>query len=126
MNHDGNDDDDIDYANIQDDDPSPSNAFLQEAGRNDQEFQRAMYAMFGTTNHVVTKEDDTDKRQGDEKRFLPLNVPDGIDVREVRLEYELEEARSRLQQLASMVSLLLHVRHGDPMEEFFYKSEQQW
>lgn len=92
----------------------------------DDDFHRAMHAMFGVTQHVVTKENDADQRPGDEKRFLPLEVPEGIDVQETRLEYEVEQGRSRLQLLSTIVSLLLHVRHGDPMEEFFHKQEQTW
>ena len=92
----------------------------------DEEFHREMYTMFGVTQHIVTKENDTAQREGDQGRLLPLEVGGYIDVRETRLEYEVEQSKSRLQLLSSMVSLLLHVRHGDPMEEFFHKEEQQW
>lgn len=107
----------------------------------DNTFGRTMAAVFGaSTDHIIMREDDNnlddaghghgyssserDERTLDERRFLPLQVPDGIDITETRVEYELEQGKGHMQLFAMLTSLLLHVRHGDPMPEFFHKDDQ--
>ena len=119
------DDDDIDYDHV--------NFDAYDLGNNDdnnknEQLYDAMHAMFGVSQHVVTKENDTatsaTPTYDERNRFIPLDLPSYINVNETRVEYQVEEQQSHIQLLASMTSMLLHVRHGHPMHEFFHKSTQ--
>lgn len=116
------DDDDIDYGDV----PEDSGALLSMAATNTtgNDYDRAMHRVFGTSQYIVTKETDLDNRGADEKHILPLAVPEGTDVTEVRPEYEIEQQRSRLKILAAFGATSLHVRHGDTMKEWFQLCKQ--
>lgn len=119
---DGNDDD-IDYDDIDFDAYANDVNELDGDAQQNEQLYDAMHAMFGVSQHVVTKEGDTATTHA-RNRFIPLDLPSSINVNETRAEYQVEEQQSHIQLLASITSMLLHVRHGHPMQEFFHKSTQ--